>query len=63
MRILRLPEVQAKTGLKHSAIYQRINDGTFPRPVPLGAKARGFVESEVNDWIEQRVAERDGRAA
>jgi prophage regulatory protein len=63
MRILRLPEVQAKTGLKHSAIYERINDGTFPKPVPLGTKARGFIESEVDDWIRKRLAERDGAAA
>ncbi len=62
MRILRLPEVQTKTGLKHSAIYERINLGTFPRPIPLGAKARGFLESEINAWIEQRLAERDSAA-
>jgi prophage regulatory protein len=63
MRILRLPEVQAKTGLKHSAIYERIQDGTFPKPVPLGPKARGFVETEIDGWIKQRIAARDGEAA
>ncbi len=63
MRILRLPEVQARTGLKHSAIYQRIQGGTFPRPIALGPQARGFLESEIEPWIKQRVAERDGEAA
>lgn len=63
MRILRLAEVQVKTGLKHTAIYERIAKGTFPRPIPLGTKARGFVESEIDDWIVQQIAQRDGRAA
>lgn len=63
MRILRMPEVQAKTGLKHAAIYNRINDGTFPKPIPLGPKARGFVETEIDAWIKQRIADRDGGEA
>jgi prophage regulatory protein len=63
MRIIRLPEVQAKTGLKHTAIYDRIAKNKFPRPVPLGTQARGFVESEIDEWIRQRMAERDGQAA
>jgi prophage regulatory protein len=62
MRVLRLAEVQAKTGLKHSALYQRIAAGTFPKPIPLGAKARGFVESEVDDWIQTQIAKRDAAA-
>jgi prophage regulatory protein len=63
MRILRLPEVQAKTGLKHTSIYQRINEKTFPRPVPLGAKARGWIDEEVDEWIRHRITARDGGAA
>jgi prophage regulatory protein len=63
LRILRLPEVQAKTGLKHTSIYDRIAKGTFPRPIPLGPQAKGFVESEVDDWIRQRIAERDTTVA
>ena len=63
MRVLRLPQVEAKTGLKHTAIYQKICEGSFPRPIPLGTKARGFVESEVDDWIKAQIAKRDGVAA
>jgi prophage regulatory protein len=58
-RILRFAQVEDRTGLKHSAIYERIGEGTFPRPVPLGPKARGWLESEINNWIEQRIAERE----
>lgn len=63
MRILRLPEVQAKTGLKHTTIYQRMNECAFPKPIALGAKARGWIEAEVDAWICERVTERDGKAA
>jgi hypothetical protein len=40
MRILRLPRVEDKTGLKHAEIYDRMREGDFPRPIPLGARAR-----------------------
>jgi prophage regulatory protein len=61
-RIIRLPVVQDKTGLKHSEIYDRIKLGTFPRQVPLGPKAVGWLEHEIDKWIEERAAERDGGA-
>ncbi len=63
MRILRLPDVQLKTGLKHTTIYDKIARGEFPKPIPLSAKAKGFVESEIEDWIHQQIAKRDGAAA
>jgi prophage regulatory protein len=58
-RILRLPEVEAATGKKRSAIYDGIADGTFPKPVPLGERAVGWIESEILAWQEARIAERD----
>ena len=58
-KIIRFDEVMAKTGLKHSAIYTRMSHGTFPKPVPLGPKARGWLLEEVDEWIANRVAERD----
>lgn len=59
-RIIRLPTVQDKTGLKHSEIYARIALGTFPRQVPLGPKAVGWLEHEIDAWIEERAAARGG---
>jgi prophage regulatory protein len=58
-RILRLPEVEAVTGLKRSQIYEDILDGTFPTPVPLGERAVGWIEDEVAAWLDARIAERD----
>jgi prophage regulatory protein len=62
-RIIRLPAVEIKTGLKHSAIYQKMAEGDFPRPVPLGPKAVGWIEAEIDAWIDDRIAERDDRRA
>lgn len=47
------------TGLGRSTIYNYISDATFPKPVNLGARAVAWVESEVQDWILERIEERD----
>ena len=53
--ILRLPTVKARTGLSRSTIYLRISEGRFPAPVSLGGRAVGWIESEVNGWIDQQI--------
>ena len=55
-RLLRLPEVMDRVGLKRSAIYQRMSEGKFPRSRSLGPKCAVWVEAEIDEWIE-RVAE------
>ena len=58
INILRLSAVMAKTGLPRSTIYLRMNEGDFPKPIPLGNKstrAVGWVESEINTWLEQCI--------
>lgn len=59
--ILRLPAVKAATGLSRSTIYERIKQGTFPVPVPLGVHAVGWLASEVAAWIQGQIDK--GRAA
>lgn len=53
--ILRLPAVKARTGLSRSTIYLRIAEGSFPKPVSLGGRAVGWIEAEVNDWLQQQI--------
>jgi prophage regulatory protein len=53
--ILRLPTVKDRTGLSRSTIYLRISEGSFPKPISLGARAVGWVEFEINEWLEQRI--------
>jgi prophage regulatory protein len=55
LAILRLPVVKARTGLSRSTIYLRVSEGTFPRPVSLGGRAVGWVESEIQHWLEHRI--------
>ena len=60
--LLRLKEVIQRCGLGKTAIYTRIRAGEFPKPVDLGGVV-AWVESEVEDWIQARIAERDNKAA
>jgi len=53
--ILRLPAVKARTGLSRSTIYLRISEGRFPKPVSLGGRAVGWIETKVNDWLNQQI--------
>jgi len=53
--ILRLPSVKARTGLSRSTIYLRIKEGAFPKPVKLGARAVGWLESEIGDWLDHQI--------
>ena len=53
--ILRLPAVKQRTGLSRSTIYLRISEDSFPKPVSLGGRAVGWIESEIDDWLEQQI--------
>lgn len=56
--ILRLKQVQGRTGLSRSTIYDRMGKGTFPCSVSLGARAVGWLESEIDEWILKCVENR-----
>ena len=55
--ILRLPAVKARTGLSRSSIYLKISRKEFPSGISLGvgARARGWIDSEISEWIEQQI--------
>lgn len=59
MRILRLRNVMKKTGLARSTIYKYIDAGTFPKPIDLGGRSVGWVDSEIDGWIADKIQERD----
>jgi prophage regulatory protein len=58
-KLLRRRQVEAVTGLGRSRLYDLIADGTFPRPVKLGARAVAWVETEIDAWLAARIAARD----
>ena len=59
--IVRFPEVLKRVGLCRSRIYQLIEADKFPKPIKLSIRASGFIESEIDLWIEERIkASREG---
>lgn len=59
MQILRLRDVIQKTGLSRSSIYKFSDQGLFPRPITLGGMSVGWTTKRIDQWIVERVRERD----
>lgn len=57
-RILRLPEVITRVGLKRASIYLHMAAGSFPKQIPLGPRAVGWLESEIDSWLASRIKTR-----
>jgi prophage regulatory protein len=60
-KFLRLTEVRKRVPYSRSTIYLKVSRGEFPAPIELGARAVGWLESEIDEWIESRIGK--GRAA
>lgn len=54
-KICRLPDVVARTGLSRSTIYELISRDEFPPQISLGRRSVGWLESEIQDWINDRI--------
>jgi len=50
-RLLRRPEVEARTGLSRSTLYRLMRTGEFPEPLKIGPRAVRWVAGEVDTWI------------
>uniref|UniRef100_A8GIP1 Phage transcriptional regulator, AlpA n=1 Tax=Serratia proteamaculans (strain 568) TaxID=399741 RepID=A8GIP1_SERP5 len=55
--LIRLPAVQRRTGYSKAWIYRLMSQGKFPPSVKIGTRAIAFVEREIDDWVNQRIAE------
>ena len=53
--ILKRKQVQARTALSRSGIYQKMAEGTFPKSISLGPRAVGWLESSIDEWIQGRI--------
>lgn len=58
-KIIRLKTVIEMTGLSRSTIYDYMARGLFPRQITLGENSRGWLYSEVVEWLEARIQKRD----
>ena len=54
-RLLALPEVEERTGLKKTSLYGLIRDGKFPPPIRLTRRASRWPASQVQAWIADRI--------
>jgi len=62
-RLMQMTEVVRAIGLSRAMINIHRKSGNFPKAVPLGDKRIAFLRSEVDAWIDQRIAARDQREA
>ena len=63
-RIIRRREVERCIGISKSALYRRIAEGTFPKPVTLsGGRAVGWIEREVAEFLARCISQRDQTVA
>ena len=68
-RLIRLNEVLSRTGYGRTSIYRKMDEGSFPKCLKLGApikertqfdsRAIAWIEEEVEKWVEERIEERD----
>ena len=52
---LRLPAVKKRTGFESSQIYKLIKQGQFPKQIYLGPQSVAWLESDVSDWMKERI--------
>ncbi len=57
-QILRMPEVVARVGLCRASIYLLMDKGLFPKSIAIGRRAVGWLESEIEAWIVERMKRR-----
>lgn len=56
MRALRIRDVLQRVGLSRSTVYAYVHAGLFPKPLRLGARAVGWMESDIDAWLQAKLA-------
>ncbi|MGE6164432.1 Prophage CP4-57 regulatory protein (AlpA) [compost metagenome] len=65
IKVLRIKDLISKVGMARSTIYDRVNpkspryDSTFPKPIKLGLSAVGWLEHEIDAWVENLINQRE----
>lgn len=58
-KIVRLRTIREWTGLSRSTIYLMMKTGSFPKSISLGARSVGWLESDIQAWVDSRIATRN----
>ena len=61
-RLISIRQACAITSLSRTTLWKKVKDGAFPKPVDLDCNRKAFLASEIEVWIEERLAERDHAA-
>ena len=56
LQIIRLPQLKALTGLSKTTLYDLIKKGEIPKPIKLGARAVGWLQSDIEAFIASRIS-------
>jgi len=59
MKLLKLQQVMEKTSLCSSSIYNLMKEGDFPKNISVMGKRKAWLESEVEEWMMAKIADRD----
>ncbi|MEM6464730.1 MAG: AlpA family phage regulatory protein [Pseudomonadota bacterium] len=63
MNILSTKATCERVSVSRTQLWKMVKDKRFPQPVPIDGNRIGYVDAEVDKWIESRIAARDGEAA
>jgi predicted DNA-binding transcriptional regulator AlpA len=58
MRVLSIKETCSRVNLSRTRVWQMAKSGTFPTPISLCERKKGFLENEINDWISDKAKQR-----
>ena len=61
--LLRLHEVENRTGLRKTALYALIARREFPAAIALTARARRWDSRAVDGWIADRIKQAQGKVS
>lgn len=57
-KILRLREVLALIGVSKTTMYRWIGANQFPKPINLSSSSVGWLEADIEDWIQSKIEAR-----
>jgi prophage regulatory protein len=61
-RVIRFPELKERIGFSRSHIHNLISQGKFPKQIKIGDRASGWLNSQISEWLEQRIADSQSQA-
>ena len=61
--LIRFSEVQKRTGYSKAWLYRLMSQQRFPAAIKIGSRSIAFIESEIDELINQRIAESRGEVA